>query len=139
MSMTGLRAFDESLEQTHKWLNDLREQLGLEDRQQAYVILRSVLHTLRDRLTVVEAAQFAAQLPMLLQGVYYHEYKPADKPVKIRHKDQFLDSVAEKLARPFEPEQACRAAFAVFEKRMPGGEIDDVKRLLPDEIRELWP
>jgi len=34
-------------------------------RSQSYAALRSVLHTLRDRLTVDQSAQFAAQLPMV--------------------------------------------------------------------------
>jgi uncharacterized protein (DUF2267 family) len=30
-----------------------------------------VLHALRDRLTVEEASDLAAQLPMLIRGLYY--------------------------------------------------------------------
>jgi uncharacterized protein (DUF2267 family) len=57
---------------TNTWL----KQLG-EDRGDAYRVLRAVLHTLRDRLTVDEAAQFAAQLPELVRGVFYDSAKPA--------------------------------------------------------------
>ena len=44
--------------------------------------MRATLHALRDRLTVEEAAQFAAQLPMLIRGFYYEGWNPTDKPVR---------------------------------------------------------
>jgi uncharacterized protein (DUF2267 family) len=136
---TGLRTFDHSLATTQDWLKDVQQELSLADQQQAFVVTRAVLHTLRDRLTVEEAAQFAAQLPMLLQGLYYHEWKPGDKPLRIRDKDEFLGIIAERLMGRHAPEEAARAVFRVTEKRMTGGEIEDVKSILPAEIREIWP
>jgi uncharacterized protein (DUF2267 family) len=41
--------------------------------------------------------------------------------------------------REHDPEEACRAVFRVLEDKMPGGEIEDVKRILPAPIRDLWP
>lgn len=136
---TGVRTFDQSLETTREWLQAVQEQMGLDDEQRAFRVLRAVLQTLRDRLTVEEAAQFAAQLPMLLQGVYYHGWTPTGKPLKIRSRQEFLDRVAEALLRQHDPEQACRTVFRVLEERMTGGEIEDVKRILPETIRDLWP
>ena len=136
---TGVRTFDTSLETTREWLRDVQEQMGLDDEQRAFRIVRAVLHTLRDRLTIEEAAQFAAQLPMLLQGVYYHGWTPTGKPVKIRDRQEFLERVAEGLMREHDPEEACRTVFGVLAERMPGGEIEDVKRVLPAPIRDLWP
>jgi uncharacterized protein (DUF2267 family) len=136
---TGVRTFDQSLETTREWLQAVQEQMGLDDEQRAFRILRAVLQTLRDRLTVEEAAQFAAQLPMLLQGVYYHGWTPTGKPLKIRSREEFLDRVAEGLMRQHDPEEACRTVFRVLEEKMPGGVIEDVKRILPEPIRDLWP
>jgi uncharacterized protein (DUF2267 family) len=139
MITTGVRTFDQSLETTKEWLQEVQEEMGLDDEQRAFRVLRAVLQTLRDRLTVEEAVQFAAQLPMLLQGVYYHGWTPAGKPVKMRSRAEFLDKVAEGLMRQHDPEEACRIVFRVLEKKMPGGEIEDVKRILPAPIRDLWP
>jgi len=139
MTTTGVRTFDQSLETTREWLQDVQEQMELDDEQRAFRVMRAVLQTLRDRLTVEEAAQFAAQLPMLLQGVYYHGWTPAGKPAKIRSRAEFLDKVAEGLLRQHDPEEACHVVFRVLERRMPGGEIEDVKRILPASIRDLWP
>jgi uncharacterized protein (DUF2267 family) len=139
MSMTGVRTFDESLETTKQWLQEVQEQMGLDDEQRAFRVMRAVLQVLRDRLTVEEAAQFAAQLPMLLQGVYYHGWTPTGKPLKIRSRQEFLDRVAEGLLREHDPEEACRTVFGVLQEKMTGGEIEDVKRILPEAIRDLWP
>jgi uncharacterized protein (DUF2267 family) len=32
-----------------------------------------------------------------------------------------------------------RGVFAVLEKRVTEGEIEDVKQVLPTQLRELWP
>jgi len=139
MTTTGVRTFDQSLETTREWLQEVQELMGLDDEQRAFRVMRAVLQTLRDRLTVEAAAKFAAQLPMLLQGVYYHGWTPAGKPIKIRNREEFLARVAEGLLWEHDPEEACRAVFSVLEHRMPGGEIEDVKRILPEAIRDLWP
>lgn len=136
---TGVRTLDSSLQTTREWLRDVQEEMGLDDEQRAYRVMRAVLHVLRDRLTVEEAAQFAAQLPLVLKGMYYHEWNPTGKPLKIRDREEFLDRIAENLMREHDPREACRAVFSVLERRMPGGELDDVKQSLPENIRELWP
>jgi uncharacterized protein (DUF2267 family) len=38
-----------------------------------------------------------------------------------------------------DPEQVARAVFTALAKRVSEGEIEDVKHVLPAEIRDLWP
>jgi uncharacterized protein (DUF2267 family) len=139
MTTTGLRTFDHSLVTTKQWLSEVKDVLGLEDEQQAFFITRAVLHTLRDRLPVSQVAKFAAQMPMLLQGVYYHEWTPAGKPIKMRTRQEFLAAVAQRLLNRYHPAQAVTGVFSVIQKKIPQGEIDDIKKILPAAIRELWP
>jgi uncharacterized protein (DUF2267 family) len=75
MSQTGLPEFDSALQKTNIWLKDLMEQLRCE-RHQAYFALRTVLHALRDHLTVDEVVGLGAQLPMLVRGFYYEGCRP---------------------------------------------------------------
>jgi uncharacterized protein (DUF2267 family) len=141
MNGTGLDAFDTTIQKTHVWLHDVMNQLDWEDQpQKAYLALRTVLHALRDRLTVEEAVQLGAQLPMLIRGFYYEGWKLTGKPVKERHKEEFLEHVkkAFKDDMTVNPEAVVRAVFKVLAKRTSKGEIDDVKHMLPAALQKLW-
>src|SRR6476619_6518148 len=61
--MAEIAIVKQSVEKAHIWLNEMADELGTDDRQEAYRILRAYLHALRDRLPVNEAAQLAAQQP----------------------------------------------------------------------------
>ena len=139
MSLTGLEVFDETLHKTNIWLKEIDEVVG-SGRRGAYQALRAVLHCLRDRLTIDEAAQLGDQLPMLIRGIYYEAWHPAGKPEKTRSREEFLARVATHLAHaPIQPEDAAHAVFEVLEKYVSPGEVSDVIHVLPREIRELWP
>jgi uncharacterized protein (DUF2267 family) len=141
MSAKGLDVFDTTVHKTNAWLNDLMRELGWQDKQKAYLALRAVLHALRDRLTVEEVAQLGAQLPMLIRGFYYEGWDPTGKPSKIRQREQFLSRIGQQFKgdNSVDPEQVARAVFTVLAKRISEGEIEDVKHVLPEEIRDLWP
>lgn len=139
MTVTGIRSLDQSVQTTKEWLKDLQRELHTDDQQKCLSVFRAVMQALRDRLRVDEAAHLASELPMILQGVYYHEYDPSGKPEKFRHRQQFLDKVAQRLAASdVEPERACKAVFTMLDKRISKGEISDVKGDLPSHIRQLW-
>lgn len=141
MTSNSIETFSKTLEKTHEWLRDLMMDLAWQDEHKAYLALRSVLHALRDRLTVEETAQLAAQLPMLVRGLYYEGWNPTGKPVKERHQEQFLTHIREhfKNDERIVPEQMVRAVFRLLSKHISGGEIKDVKHTLPAEIRVFWP
>jgi uncharacterized protein (DUF2267 family) len=140
MTHTGLAAFDSTLQTTNIWLHDIQERLGWRDSHRAYHALRAVLHTLRDRLPVDQAAALAAQLPMLIRGFYYEGWHPHGKPVKERHKEEFLAHISEAFRENplVDPEEIVQAVFQVLSKHITRGEIERVKQSLPTEIRSLW-
>lgn len=141
MTITAFDIFNSTIQKTHDWLRDIMAELHWDDPNHAYMALRATLHTLRDRLTIAEAAQLAAQMPMLVRGFYYEGWKPSKKPERIRHVDDFLEHVEAELRTdlPGETASIVRAVFAVLEKRLSEGEVSDVIQLLPKELRELWP
>jgi uncharacterized protein (DUF2267 family) len=137
---TGISAFDSTLHTTNIWLNDLMDRMGWVDKHRAYHAFRAVLHALRDRLPVDQAAALGAQLPMLIRGFYFEGWHPGDKPVKERRKDEFLAHIAQAFQDDpdIDPEEVARAVFHVIAKHVSPGEIKHVKIILPHEIRALW-
>jgi uncharacterized protein (DUF2267 family) len=140
MSATGLSVFDSTIEKTNIWLNEIMDGLGWQERQRAYHALSAVLHALRDRLTIPEAADLGAQLPLLVRGLYYEGWHPSGKPVKERKKEEFVAHIAQAFrdAPDVDPEDVTRAVFRVLARHVTAGEIDEVKQMLPAELRELW-
>lgn len=140
MSQTGLAAFDTTFHATNVWLKELMEEMWWDDRHKAYHGLCVVLHALRDRLPVTTVAALGAQLPLLLRGAFYEGWHPADKPLKY-HRDEFLTHVAEALRDhyPADSKVVTKAVFKVLARHVSAGEVEHVKRALPEDLRFLWP
>lgn len=133
--------FARTLQQTNIWLKELQDEMGTQSDSEIYAALRAVLHQLRDRLTVEEAAQFAAQLPTLMRGIFFESWNPARTPESYRSREAFLAGVSEKLAAhpEVDPELATMAVFAVIARHVSVGEVEEVRNMLPAGIRQLWP
>jgi uncharacterized protein (DUF2267 family) len=58
-----------------------------------------------------------------------------------RHREEFLKRIQQQLKGDGElnPEIVGRAVFSLLARRITAGEIEDVKHILPLEIRDLWP
>ncbi len=140
MTTTGLDSFDTTVQKTNVWLHEIMDDLNWDDRHRAYLALRAVLHTLRDRLTAEEAVEFGAQLPMLIRGLYYEGWNPAGKPDKTLHHDEFLARVRE--AFRFDPEideeKVVRTVFHILVKRISAGELQDIRDNLPKDLLGFW-
>lgn len=141
MSDPITRNFNASLKKTYEWLEDVERALPFGDRQIAYHVLRGVLHVLRDRLTAEEACDLAAELPIMLRGMYFEGWSPANKPVKMKPND-FLDRV-QSLLEPaiggLGVETCVAAVLHVLGKRISAGEIADIRGALPKQFESLWP
>lgn len=140
--MTKLAVLDSTVQKTHKWLRDIKEELSLADEQAAYVALRATLHAWRDCLNTDGAAQFGAQLPMLVRGLYYEGWNPRTGPPRIGNTWHFLDAVRHELRDHLELQDAAyviEAVLRVVDRYVSAGEIDKIVSSLPREMRELWP
>jgi uncharacterized protein (DUF2267 family) len=140
MTHTGIEAFDSTLQTTNTWINDIGSELGVQDRRAAYHALRVVLHALRDRLSVDQAAALGSQLPMLVRGIFFEGWQPQGKPLRIRHKDEFLQPIAKQLTQGgYDPELVTRTVFDVLSRHVSKGEASHLKWALPSEIRSMFP
>jgi uncharacterized protein (DUF2267 family) len=120
------------IEQAYGWPHDLR--------RQSYAALRAVLHALRDRLTVEEAAQLSAQLPILVRGIYFDGWVPSRVPMKM-HREEILQRVAENF--PYEVEGGVErlipTVLEALRVNITEGEWEDVKSSMPKELATILP
>lgn len=130
--------FEGTLRKTDEWLTDLMVELGTTDRHAAYRVLRAVLHAIRDRLTVDEAALLAAQMPMLLRGMYYESWRPAGKPRRIRRESAFVAAVrAEHGPGHLDVALAIPAVLRVLERHTTASEVAAIRHLFPRSLEPL--
>ena len=141
MSFTGLPIFDETVQLSNVWLNELMDELDWKDKKRAYRILRATLHALRDRLTPHEAIHVGAQLPMLIRGLYYENWRMKEAVPPEHTKQVFLDHVRSEFRDDpaIDVERPVRGVFKLLARKITSGEIEDVKNMLPAEVRTLWP
>ena len=140
MSLTGLEVFDETLHKTNAWLKETEGVLGPE-RRRAYQALRAVLHCLRDRLTVDEAANSATSSRCWSAASITRPGIRPESRKRSARAEEFLARIGARFpkAKAIDPEDAARAVFQVLENHVSAGEIRDVMQSLPEEIRTLWP
>ena len=141
MSTAGLESIDHTVQLTHIWINELDARLDWENKHRSLRLLRTILHALRDWLSVNEAASLGAQLPELVRGIYYEQWRPAATPVKQRHKADFIARVDSAfMADPlFDTAETIRAVFELLSDKVTAGEIEKVRHALPGDLRALWP
>ena len=138
--MTVPASIAHSVQQTREWLKALCDAGGYSGETEALAVLRAVLHQLRDRLSPEEAADLAAQLPMIVRGIYYEGWRPGRPQAKVRLQEEFLSGIASKLVpHPVKAEHAARDVFALLAQAIDSGEIADVIDQLPADVKDLWP
>lgn len=138
MPQNSVAGIDATVQQTNEWIQELCQELHTDDPQRAYLALRAFLHTARDQLTIEEVAQFAAQLPMLIRGIYYEGWDPTRNPARIRHRDEFLQRIGEEAIFPdLDPVRVISAVTRVLNRHMSPGQTEQLLHSMSHEIREL--
>jgi uncharacterized protein (DUF2267 family) len=141
MAITGLDTFDKTVHETNSWISAVAKHLWLGEREVAFKALRATLHALRDQLEPSTAAHLGDQLPILLRGVYYEAWHPALTPSRLRHKAAFLERIHSEFPAGFGLglERVATAVFTVMREKVEPGEVAKLIRVLPAELRDLWP
>jgi len=137
MSSTGFDAFERATQTAHTWLRGVADAFGTDDRRFAFRALRAWLHTLRDRLTVDAAADFAAGLPELLRGVYYDGWQPAKAPIKYDVEEYRLRFALEAGIPIEDADEAAGAVTAALRARLAPGQLDQALEQLPHQLRTI--
>lgn len=138
---TKLPVFESALADGYRWIGNVADELDFDDAQYALRALRAALHALRDRLSVEQSAHLAAQLPLLIKGLFYEDWKPAHTPVKERRLVDFLGHIERDFkgyAVEIDPEDVARSVFTVLARHVSPGTIEHLCTTLPLEIRDLF-
>jgi len=126
-----------------KFVKKVAIELGdKENTSRAGRILRAVLHVLRDQSTPQESMQFISQLPMFIKAIYVDGWRLGSDKGRVGHLDDFITAVRNEAASDdFLNEESCleaiQAVFRVIREYVSDGEIEDLRRTLPEEIRVL--
>jgi uncharacterized protein (DUF2267 family) len=139
MTSIGITALDHAPQVFAAWLNELCDDLGF-PQPRAYMLLHETLHAIRDFLTVDEAADLAAQLPVLVRGVYFEGWNPSKSPAKPRNKSDLIERVASRFQKePLDdPDRAVAAVIDLLRRHVSWGEFKQVKHAMRKPIQELW-
>ena len=141
MSAQGLEIIDHTVQLTHEWINEVRERLGWGSSRDALRLLRVTLVQLRNHLAHEEMAQLSAQMPLLLRGMFFEGWQPAQTPVRDKKAEHFVAAIKEKVddVLDWRGQEDIVAVFRTLDSRISEGEIRDIKAGLPQAIRDLWP
>jgi uncharacterized protein (DUF2267 family) len=137
MPRTRSTDFEHAIHTANIWLKSVSDALETEDRHLANRILRTWLHTLRDRLTVDVAAHVAAQLPELLRGVYYDGWDPSVVPVKYGREGYVNRFVEEAKVSPQEVPRIAPEVTAAVRHHLSPGQLEAALEQLPHDVRGL--
>lgn len=140
MSQQGLEVIDHTVQLTHEWINELRDRLGWTSSKDALRLMRVTLASVRDHLGPEEAAQLAAQMPLLIRGMFYEGWQPGKTPTRERDLARFVLGIEARVAdvRDYRGPEDITAVFDLLNHRISVGEVQDARARLPVAIRGLW-
>jgi uncharacterized protein (DUF2267 family) len=130
--------------EANTFLRKYTKELNLESTDQAGRILSSILHGLRDVISIEESLQLIAQFPMFLKAVYVNGWT-SHKKEKIKTLTEFIDVVrkydgvtsihdfgSDELA-----EKYIDLTFIVLRKYISLGELEDLRSELPKDLKSM--
>ena len=138
---------DTYVNETNEFLKKVARVTSLpEDKGHAYRLVSSFFHALRLRITPDESMHFISQLPMFFKGVYVDGWKFSKQSDRPKTLTGFLDDVRENYGPSphedlMEDKKAAilmRNIIGVLRIYLSAGELNDVKKQLPQEIGVLF-
>jgi len=130
----------------NEFMNELAKELGYpDDRSKAGRVLKSVLHALRNHLTIEESVQMLAQLPMFLKAVYVENWSTHKDKKRVKHLEGFYKEIdflnKRNTVNDFKDEDEIASAvsviFIVLRRYISLGELEDMKAVLPKELKTI--
>jgi len=139
--------FNQYAQEGHTFLNEYAKQMGMgKDTDKAGRIFVSIMHALRELISVEESLQLIAQLPMFLKGPYINGWNPREKKPDIKHVDEFIE-----LVKRFDGRAAIHdygeendlaeiyidVTFLFLRRYVSLGEMEDIRNELPKDLKSM--
>lgn len=137
--------FNQFAKEGNAFLNEYSKKLNMvEDTDKAGRVLSSILHGLRELITVEESLQMISQLPMFLKAVYVNKWTLRNKR-KAKNMTEFIDLIRElngvTAIHDFESDEVAEnyinSTFMILRKYISLGEMEDLRTVLPKELKSM--
>lgn len=139
--------FEKYTQEANLFIKELARELGHEEETGTTgILLRAVMHTLRDRITISESFDILAQLPMYLKAVYVDNWKYLEKPLNINSVEEFKEEVKKRQEqygeRDFDWEEPTVELVGTVLHHLgqfiTEGEAENIAAQLPEELRSYF-
>jgi uncharacterized protein (DUF2267 family) len=116
------------------FLNRVQTKASIEQKEEAAQVLEASLETLGERIERTEQRNLAAQLVDELK-----EFVLKRNQTDHYDLEEFYNRVAARSGQRYpEASEGARAVMKVLQEAVHGGEMDDIRRTLPDVYDELF-
>ncbi len=139
--------FDKFAQEGNHFVNELARSLGHpEETGRTSIVLRAVLHSLRERITISESLHLLSQLPMFLKGVYVDNWKYREKPLDLNTREEFAGEVEKhqdqygerEFSWDMSTEKIIQTVISALNKYVSKGEFEDIIAQLPEDLKGLF-
>jgi len=140
VTRTTIPSFSQAAQQAQQWVNEVAGELDW-DVPRAYRLLRAVLHALRDWLPPEEMSDLAAQLPVLIRGVFFEGWRPLNGLGHDRRKADFIAVVRREsgFGETVDFDRAIGAVLHLIDRHVSAGEVEQVRNSMRKALRQIWP
>ncbi|MFA5297953.1 MAG: DUF2267 domain-containing protein [Lutibacter sp.] len=137
--------FNQFAKEGNVFLKDYAKKINMaDDTDKAGRILSSILHGLRDVITMEESLQLISQFPMFLKAVYVNRWTTRKKR-KVKSMTEFIDLIRDlngvTAFHDFETDELAEnyinSTFMVLRKHVSLGELEDIRTVLPKELKSM--
>ncbi len=137
--------FNQFAAEANAFMKEYSKQLNLStDKDKAGRVLSSILHGLREIISIEESLQLMAQFPMFLKAVYVNGWSN-HKKYRVKSMEEFIDLIREfngvTSLHDFENDEIAEnyinTTFIVLRKYVSLGELEDIRTELPKDLKSM--
>ncbi|PRY11343.1 uncharacterized protein (DUF2267 family) [Pontibacter ummariensis] len=141
--------FDKFSQEANEYIKHLAENMGHPgEEEKTLIVVRAVLHALRDRITISESFHVLSQLPMILRGIYVDQWQYREEPLKIENLEAFKEVVKQEQAKYGETEfdwgqhtedLISMVLTSLGTRYLTEGQLQHIATQMPKDLQPLFP